>query len=158
VRENRTLRLTRRVMETELIDGGHRDLATAPLLDPTCERPAGKFRWSTHNECFNNLKNQGYHLEHSYGHGEKFLSFNFIILTMLAFYLHQFLEYRDELFQACRKKFGSKRHLWEKLSAYITLLVFNSFEGLLEFALNKDRYVGEQGLPLCRAGPSRALI
>lgn len=119
---------------------------------------AGRTRWRIENECFNNLKNQGYHLEHSYGHGEKFLSFNFILLTILAFYLHQFLEYRDEIFQACRKKFGSKRHLWETLRSYIKLLVFNSFEWLLEFALNKDKYVGENGLPLSRAGPSRAVV
>ena len=31
------LRLMRRVMETEPNDGYHRDLATAPLLDPTEE-------------------------------------------------------------------------------------------------------------------------
>jgi hypothetical protein len=31
-------------------------------------------RWKIENECFNNLKNQGYHLEHNYGHGSENLS------------------------------------------------------------------------------------
>lgn len=117
---------------------------------------AGRKRWRIENECFNSLKNQGYNLEHNYGHGEKFLSINFIMLTMLSFYMHQFLEYRDELFQTCRKKLGSKKHLWEKLRSYISLLVFNSFEWLLEFVANREKYVDENGLRLSRAGPSKA--
>jgi hypothetical protein len=48
VRENRMLRLTRRVMETGAIDVYHRDLITAPLLDPTCEQRWGKFLTLTH--------------------------------------------------------------------------------------------------------------
>ncbi|MCP4757305.1 MAG: transposase, partial [Proteobacteria bacterium] len=26
-------------------------------------------RWKIENECFNTLKNQGYHIEHNFGHG-----------------------------------------------------------------------------------------
>ena len=31
----------------------------------------GRARWKIENEAFNTLKNQGYHLEHNFGHGEK---------------------------------------------------------------------------------------
>lgn len=113
----------------------------------------GRSRWKVENECFNTLKNQGYNLEHSYGHGEKNLSFNFVILTMLAFYLHQFLEDRFELYQACRKKFSSKRSLWEKLRTYIQIVIFDSFELLLEFTLNPELCTSTHNLSLARAGP-----
>ena len=39
-----------------------------------------KSRWKIENECLNTLKNQGYHLEHNYGHGENNLAFNFYLL------------------------------------------------------------------------------
>jgi hypothetical protein len=42
---------------------------------------AGRCRWKIENECFNTLKNQGYHLEHNYGHGQKNLSYNMYLFT-----------------------------------------------------------------------------
>ena len=56
---------------------------------------AARCRWHIENPCFNHLKNQGYYLEHNYGHGEHYLRFNFMVLTVLAFFLHQVLEYAD---------------------------------------------------------------
>ena len=47
---------------------------------------AGRCRWKIENECFNTLKNQGYHIEHNYGHGKKNLCYNFYLLTLLAFF------------------------------------------------------------------------
>jgi hypothetical protein len=35
---------------------------------------AGRGRWKIENETFNTLKNQGYHFEHNYGHGERHLA------------------------------------------------------------------------------------
>jgi hypothetical protein len=40
----------------------------------------GRCRWKIENETFNTLKNQGYHIEHNYGHGKNHLSFNFFLL------------------------------------------------------------------------------
>ena len=39
---------------------------------------AGRACWKIENETFNTLKNQGYHLEHNFGHGKKHLSNNFL--------------------------------------------------------------------------------
>lgn len=100
----------------------------------------GRCRWKVENECFNTLKNQGYHLEHNYGHGSKNLCFNFFLLTLLAFFFHQIFELTDHLYQACRKKFGSKRHMWETLRAYIKILIFETWEYLLDFALTPTKY------------------
>ena len=103
----------------------------------------GRCRWKCENECFNTLKNQGYFLEHNYGHGKKNLCFNFYILTLLAFYFHQIFELTDLMYQACRKKFGSKRHLWEKLRSYVCIIVFKSWRHLLDFALSPTAYIPE---------------
>ncbi len=101
---------------------------------------AARCRWKIENECFNTLKNQGYHIEHNYGHGSENLCFNFFLLILLAFYFHQIFELVDCAYQACRKKFGSKRNLWENLRVYIRILVFETWEHLLDFALGPRKY------------------
>ena len=99
-----------------------------------------KARWKIENECFNTLKNQGYNLSHNYGHGEKNLSFNFYLLTVMAFTLHQIAELCDIAFQQCRKKAGSKRSLWEKLRTYACTFIFESMEQLLRFYHQPDNF------------------
>lgn len=75
----------------------------------------GRARWKIENETFNTLKNQGYRLEHNYGHGEKNLSVNLALLMMLAFLVDQVMQLCDPLFRAAWQKLGSKRLLWERL-------------------------------------------
>lgn len=101
---------------------------------------AGRCRWKIENECFNTLKNQGYHIEHNYGHGSNHLCFNFYLLTLLAFYVHQIFELTDRLYQDCRQKFGSKAHMWETLRSYIKILVFDTWDHLLDFAYTPSKY------------------
>ncbi|MBT7080531.1 MAG: transposase [Chloroflexi bacterium] len=101
---------------------------------------AGRCRWKIENECFNTLKNQGYHIEHNYGHGQQHLSLNMYLLTLLAFLFHQVSELTDGLYQACRKKAVSKRYLWERLRGIINLLVVPTWETLLDMYLNPDDY------------------
>jgi hypothetical protein len=76
---------------------------------------AGRARWKIENETFNTLKNQGYHYEHNYGHGEQHLSVVFALLMMLAFLVDQVQQLCCPLFQAAWQKVGSKRLLWERL-------------------------------------------
>lgn len=101
---------------------------------------AGRCRWKIENECFNTLKNQGYYIEHNYGHGKQYLSYNMYLLTLLAFYFHQIFELTDGTYQACRKKFGSKRHLWEKCRGMVDFIVHESWERLLDLLLHPDDY------------------
>jgi hypothetical protein len=96
---------------------------------------AGRARWKIENEGFNTLKNQGYYIDHNYGHGKKNLSFNFFIFTLLAFFFHQIFEITDSLYQASRKHFGSKAYFWECLRGVMRLIFFNSWEHLLKFNL-----------------------
>jgi len=103
----------------------------------------GRCRWKVENECFNTLKNQGYFLEHNYGHGKNNLCFNFYLLTLLAFFFHQIFELTCATYQDCRQKFGSKRHLWETLRAYIKIIIFQSWQHLMDFALEPTKYLPE---------------
>lgn len=100
----------------------------------------GKCRWKIENECFNTTKNQGYNLEHNYGHGEKNLAFNFYLLTMLAFLFHQVSELCDATFKAARKKGNSKRNFWEKIRTLVSMFVFETWEQLLDFFLSSPTY------------------
>ena len=101
---------------------------------------SGRARWKIENECFNTLKNQGYCIEHNYGHGQKNLSFNFLLLTLLAFYCHQIAELTEELYQQCRKKHGSKISLREQLRIAIRWFIFDTWETLFGFVLNPNAF------------------
>jgi hypothetical protein len=92
---------------------------------------AGRARWKIENETFNTLKNQGYHLEHNFGHGQRFLSNNFFVLNLLAFYIHQILELCDRGYQYCRSKFSSRKEYWNNLRTAIRLMLFRDFDHLL---------------------------
>jgi hypothetical protein len=92
---------------------------------------AGRARWKIENEAFNTLKNQGYHLEHNFGHGKKHLSNNFLVLNLLAFSIHQILELCDSGYQYCRSKFSSRKEYWNNLRSAIRLMLFRDFDHLL---------------------------
>lgn len=92
----------------------------------------GRARWKIENETFNTLKNQGYHFEHNYGHGEQNLSVVFAMLMMLAFLVDQTQQLCCGLFQAVWSKLGSKRHLWERIRALFTEYELESMQQLLE--------------------------
>jgi hypothetical protein len=101
----------------------------------------GRCRWKIENETFNTLKNQGYHIEHNFGHGEKHLSINFFLLNLLAFFMHQIFELTDLLYQECRRAFGSRRNLWDHLRSSIHLLIFPDWETLLKRNLRPSDFL-----------------
>jgi hypothetical protein len=76
---------------------------------------AGRTRWKIENETFNTLKNQGYHYDHNFGHGENQLSVVLALLMMLAFLVDQTQQLRCALFQAAWAKTGPKKQLWEEM-------------------------------------------
>ena len=91
----------------------------------------GRARWKIENETFNTLKNQGYHIEHNFGHGRRHLSMNFFVLNLLAFFIHQILELCDRGYQYCRSKFSSRKEYWNNLRAAIRIMLFGDYEHLL---------------------------
>jgi hypothetical protein len=97
----------------------------------------GRARWKIENETFNTLKNQGYNLEHNYGHGEQNLSVVLMLLMMLAFLVDQTQQRCCPLFQAAWEKRGhNKRSLWEKLRTLFDSFVFASMQELYEAIVN----------------------
>jgi len=81
----------------------------------------GRARWKIENETFNTLKNQGYHFEHNFGHGNKNLSTIFALLMMLAFLIDQIQQKCCRVFQAAWEVCGSKRELWEDMRSLIKM-------------------------------------
>ncbi len=100
----------------------------------------GRARWKIENETFNTLKNQGYHLEHNFGHGQHNLSMIFFVLNLLAFYVHQILELTDRLYHKVRyTKFTSRKEYWNQLRCTIRILIFPRWESLLLFILDPEK-------------------
>ena len=73
----------------------------------------GRARWRIENETFNTLKNQGYHVEHHLGHGEKNLSAVMACLMLAAFLIDPVQQKWNLLFPAAWQKTGPKCALWD---------------------------------------------
>lgn len=98
---------------------------------------AGRARWKIENETFNTLKNQGYHIEHNFGHGQNNLSFVFFILNLLAFYVHQILDLSDRLYQRLRySKFSSRKEFFNQLRCTFRIILFQYWEHMLNYILD----------------------
>jgi hypothetical protein len=91
----------------------------------------GRARWKIENETFNVLKNKGYNLEHSFGHGKKNLAAILVSLNLLAFAIHTICDIGDDLWRAARIKLGPRYNFFNKLTAIVTFLIFLSWEDLL---------------------------
>jgi len=89
-------------------------------------------RWKIENEGFNTLKNQGYHLEHNFGHGKQYLSEAFFVLNLLAFFMHQILELVDELYQQVRATFSARVEFWNAIRATFRIFLFACWDEVLE--------------------------
>jgi hypothetical protein len=102
----------------------------------------GRSRWKIENETFNTLKNQGYHFEHNYGHGQKNLCTVLALLMMLAFLVDQLQQGWNELFQAAWDKTQTKIALWEKIRQKFNEYAVASMEMIykLIIGLLKVRY------------------
>jgi hypothetical protein len=91
---------------------------------------AGRCRWKVENETFNTLKNQGYNLEHNYGHGKQHLATVLGFLMMLMFLIDQIQEACCPLFQAARNRLHSRTSLWEKLRGFFANYFIESWEDI----------------------------
>jgi hypothetical protein len=91
----------------------------------------GRARWKIENETFNVLKNKGYNLEHSFGHGKNNLAAILVSLNLLAFAMHTVCDIGDELWRNARAKLGPRYNFFHKLAAITTYLIFPSWDDLL---------------------------
>lgn len=91
---------------------------------------AGRSRWRVENETFNTLKNQGFDMEHNYGHGKANLTSVLALLMFLAFTVDQIQEACCGLFQAAVRQAGRRIRLWESLRSHLRHFEFASFADL----------------------------
>lgn len=93
----------------------------------------GRSRWKIENETFNTLKNQGYQLEHNYGHGKEYLATNFAILMFIAFLVEQIAQALCHDFLTAWQFCKSKKQLWEKVRQVFDLLPAKSINAIYRF-------------------------
>jgi hypothetical protein len=67
----------------------------------------GRARWKIENESFNVLKNNGYNLEHNFGHGKNNLSAVFVSRNLLAFAFHTVCDLAEDLWRGAMEKMGA---------------------------------------------------
>lgn len=103
----------------------------------------GRARWKIENETFNTLKNQGYYFDHNFGHGDKYLSTNFILLMMLAFLTDQTCEISCNLFKAALKVAGTKTYFWKKIRRLFDLM--NQIYEAIFYGIEKPKVVFNDG-------------
>ena len=105
-------------------------------LTPTKENIAeliacARARWKIENETFNVLKNNGYHLEHNFGHGRQTLSNVLVTFNLLAFTLHNACDAAEALWQRAREACGARNRLFIHLWTISTYHVFQDWKSLM---------------------------
>ena len=91
----------------------------------------GRARWKIENESFNVLKNNGYNLEHNFGHGKDTLASILVVLNLLAFAMHNACDLAEGLWQDGRQKVGARIRLFEHIRSISVYLVFPSWTSLM---------------------------
>jgi len=100
---------------------------------------AGRCRWKIENEDFNTLKTKGYHFEHNFGHGKKYLAQTLLSLNILAFLFHTALEFLDERCATLRGMLPRRDTFFQHIAALLQYLPFANWQSLLEFMIRARR-------------------
>lgn len=108
----------------------------------------GRARWKIENENNNTLKNNGYHLEHNFGHGKKHLASVLAVLNILAFLFHTVLEITDYIYQSLRQISGRRDTLFNDIRALLKRFLFQSFSSLMEFMLGEKQIADIAHIPV----------
>lgn len=97
---------------------------------------AGRARWKIENENNNTLKTKGYHFEHNFGHGEKYLANLMATMILMAFLLHTALDWIDLRYRELRTKLPSRRTFFEHVRALLQYIPFDNWDHLMTFMLS----------------------
>jgi hypothetical protein len=88
-------------------------------------------RWKIENETFNVLKNNGYNLEHNFGHGKQNLAMTFAALNLLAFAFHTVCDCLEDLWIAAREAKRARKRFFEHIRTITAYLVFPDWQTLM---------------------------
>jgi hypothetical protein len=89
-------------------------------------------RWKIENESFNVLKNNGYHLEHNFGHGKENLAMMFAAMNLLAFAVHTVCDLIEDLWIKARTEKRARKRLFEHIRTITAYLVFPDWRTLMQ--------------------------
>lgn len=88
-------------------------------------------RWKIENETFNVLKNNGYHLEHNFGHGQETLAAMLVTLNLLAFTMHNACDAVEQSWQHARAVCGTRIRLFIHLWNITIYHAFQAWDSLM---------------------------
>ena len=88
-------------------------------------------RWKIENEGFNVLKNNGYNLEHNFGHGKKYLASTFAAMNLLAFAFHTVCDCLETLWKQARQAIAARTRFFRDLHTVTAYLLFQNWTALL---------------------------
>ena len=100
---------------------------------------SGRTRWKIENENNNVLKNQGYNLEHNFGHGQENLAEILLSLNLLAFLFYNVLDLVNDLYQKVRKILRTRKTFFNDIRALLRYVWFESWSDLLVFILTEGK-------------------
>jgi hypothetical protein len=101
---------------------------------------AGRCRWKIENEDFNTLKTKGYHFEHNFGRGKKYLAQTLLNLNILAFLFHTVLELLDERCATLRGLLPRRDTFFHHIDTLVQYLPFADWQSLLKFMIRARRH------------------
>jgi hypothetical protein len=93
-------------------------------------------RWKVENESFNVLKNNGYHLEHNFGHGKQNLAMMFAAMNLLAFAFHTICDCLEQLWIDARKATHVRKRFFQHIQTIAVYLVFPDWQSLMQTLIN----------------------
>ena len=96
---------------------------------------AGRGRWKVEHDNTNVLKTKGYHIEHNFGHGKRYLSALLLSLNLLAFLFHTVLSWCDEAYNLLRKELARRQTFFDDMRALTRYTVFKSWHHLMDFMI-----------------------
>jgi hypothetical protein len=99
---------------------------------------AGRTRWKIENETFNVMKNNGYELEHNFGHGKKFLASTLAAMNILAFAWHNVLDVLGSSWKAARETVGKRTTFFQEMLTLTKFAAFPSWESLFNTIVTSD--------------------
>jgi hypothetical protein len=99
----------------------------------------GKDRWNIENGDFNVMKNQGYNLEHNFGHGKKNLGTVMVCLLAIAFNMHALANIFDPQWRTALAKFGTTTAFFEVFRAVLLARTVRSLSRLLDIIISMGR-------------------
>ena len=88
-------------------------------------------RWKIENESFNVLKNNGYHLEHNFGHGKKHLAKTFAAMNLLAFAFHTACDCLENQWIQARQVIAARTRFFLHLATICAYVLFPSWLALI---------------------------